>query len=147
MKTFFIRRSCVAWRMCCSSLRTAFQEFVRSLNTELFPKAKHQYCYVHLARTISRLVRPKFRKEILADFKLVYRAENAKSATENLGKFLDKWASKYPKLANMFASQEGLFEFYRFPSSIHRSVYTSNLIENNNKGLKHHAKLKEQFPK
>ena len=65
---------------------------------------------------------------------------------ENLGRFLDKWASKYPKLANMFASQEGLFEFYRFPSSIHRSVYTSNLIENNNKGLKHHAKLKEQFP-
>ena len=77
---------------------------------------------------------------------MVYLAEDAKSATENLGKFLDKWASKYPKLANMFASQEGLFEFYRFPSSIHRSVYTSNLIENNNKGLKHHAKLKEQFP-
>ena len=25
-------------------------------------------------------------------------------------------------------------------------IYTSNLIENNNKGLKHHAKLKEQFP-
>ena len=119
---------------------------IREKLLELFPKAKHQYCYVHLARTISRLVRPKFRKEILADFKLVYRAENAKSATENLGKFLDKWASKYPKLANMFASQEGLFEFYRFPSSIHRSVYTSNLIENNNKGLKHHAKLKEQFP-
>ena len=119
---------------------------IREQLLELFPKARHQYCYVHLARTISRLVRPKVRKEILLDFKLVYRAGNAEEAAENLGKFLGKWSGKYSKLANMFSSQDGLFEFYRFPASIQRSIYTSNLIENNNKGLKHHAKLKEQFP-
>ena len=49
---------------------------IREQLLELFPKARHQYCYVHLARTISRLVRPKVRKEILLDFKLVYRAGN-----------------------------------------------------------------------
>lgn len=119
---------------------------IREMLLSLFPKSKHQYCYVHLARTISRLVRPKIRKEILADFKLVYKAGNADAAIENLRLFLDKWAGKYPKLANIFARHDGLFEFYSFPASIHRSIYTSNLIENNNKGLKHHAKLKEQFP-
>ena len=82
---------------------------------ELFPKARHQYCYVRLARTISRLARLKVRKEILLDFKLVYRAGNAEEAAENLGKFLEKWSGKYSKLANMFSSQDRLFEFYRFP--------------------------------
>jgi transposase-like protein len=119
---------------------------IRDKLLELFPKAKHQYCYVHLARTISRLVRPKMRKEILADFRSVYRAESAKAAADNLDRFLEKWAGKYSKLVDMFARQEGLFEFYSFPTSIRHSIYTSNLIENNNKGLKHHAKLKEQFP-
>ena len=113
---------------------------------EVFPKAKHQYCYVHLARGISSIVRPKKREEILDDFKTVYKAENADDATKKLNSFLEKWSKQYSKLNAMFSSNAGLFEFFAFPTSIHKSIYTSNLIESNNKGLKHHAKLKEQFP-
>lgn len=119
---------------------------IRDKLLELFPKARHQYCYVHLARTISRLVRPTVRKEILSDFKNVYQADSAQEAARALEKFLGKWASKYPKLAAIFSCQDGLFAFYAFPAAIRSSIYTSNLIENNNKGLKHRAKLKEQFP-
>ena len=39
-----------------------------------------------------------------------------------------------------------MFAFYQFPKDIRVSIYTSNLVENNNKGLKHKAKVKEQFP-
>ena len=35
---------------------------------------------------------------------------------------------------------------YEFPKNIQQTIYTSNLIENNNKGFRHKAKLKEQFP-
>jgi len=46
----------------------------------------------------------------------------------------------------VFSNRESLYSFYDFPASIRCSIYTSNLIEDNNKGLKHKAKLKEQFP-
>lgn len=119
---------------------------LRNRLLECFPKARHQYCYVHLARNIARIVRVKDRTKVLADFKLIYGADTAEAAQEQLGNFLGKWTRKYSKLAGLLASQEGLFEFLQFPKSIRRSIYTTNLIENNNKGLKHHAKLKEQFP-
>lgn len=44
------------------------------------------------------------------------------------------------------SKRASLFEFYNFPANINRSIYTSNLIENNNKGLKHYSKLQKQFP-
>lgn len=101
---------------------------------------------VHLARTMSIIVRPKVRQEALDDFKQVYTSKTAEHAAEKLTAFIKKWQSKYSKLADIFEQRSGLLEFYKFPASIHRSIYTSNLMENNNKGLKHHAKLKEQFP-
>jgi transposase-like protein len=62
----------------------------------------------------------------------------------------------FKSLATFFANEKGLlhvvdtcnspFSFYEFPKSIQQTIYTSNLIENNNKGFRHKAKLKEQFP-
>ena len=43
-------------------------------------------------------------------------------------------------------AKNSLFEFYRFPEEIRASLYTTNLIERSNKGLKHLPKVKEQFP-
>ncbi|WP_366937478.1 transposase [uncultured Megasphaera sp.] len=60
--------------------------------------------------------------------------------------FLERFCGKYPRLKKVFQLHDSLFTFYEFPQSIRPTIYTSNLIENNNKGLKHHAKLKEQFP-
>ena len=36
--------------------------------------------------------------------------------------------------------------FPRFPEAVRKSIYTTNLIERSNKGLKHKSKVKEQFP-
>ncbi|RRF99407.1 MAG: hypothetical protein DUD39_04445 [Coriobacteriaceae bacterium] len=38
------------------------------------------------------------------------------------------------------------FTFYHFPEAIWKSIYTTNIIERSNKGLKHKSKAKEQFP-
>lgn len=114
--------------------------------TRQFPKAKHQSCWVHLDRTVSRLVRNNDRKTILADLKKVYTQNTSEKADAELNDFLEKYRSKYKKLDTIFSSRDSLYSFYKFPSSIRASIYTSNLIENNNKGLKHRAKLKEQFP-
>jgi transposase-like protein len=111
-----------------------------------FPKAKHQSCWVHLSRTICRLSRNKDRKNILNDLKNVYKQDTAEKADIELDLFVAKYKGKYKKVESVFSNRESLYSFYDFPPSIRCSIYTSNLIENNNKGLKHKAKLKEQFP-
>lgn len=72
--------------------------------------------------------------------------DDAEAARQALEAFLERFCGKYPRLKKVFQLHDSLFTFYEFPQSIRPTIYTSNLIENNNKGLKHHAKLKEQFP-
>ena len=112
----------------------------------VFPRAQHQSCWVHLARCVSRMVRQKDRKEVLDALKEVYRQKDKQQAQEALDSFLEQYKKQYPRLSRIFKVTGSLFTFYDFPESIWPSIYTSNLIENNNKGLKHRAKLKELFP-
>lgn len=111
-----------------------------------FPHARHQACWTHLSRQVARRVRISDRKDVLEDLKEVYRAEDAHAAQEQLEQFLAKHKKKYPQLGNCFLETDSLYSFYAFPKAIQQSLYTSNLIENNNKGLKHLTKKKEQFP-
>ena len=111
-----------------------------------FPRAKHQSCWVHLMRAVSRLVRPSDRKAVLDALKRVYQQEDAALARQELAVFLNSYRRKYKRLHKLFQNEASLFSFYEFPKSIRQTIYTSNLIENNNKGFRHKAKLKEQFP-
>ena len=65
---------------------------------------------------------------------------------KELSAFLNSYRRKYKRLHKLFQNEASLFSFYEFPKSIQQTIYTSNLIENNNKGFRHKAKLKEQFP-
>ena len=62
---------------------------------------------------------------------------------KELSAFLNSYRRKYKRLHNLFQNEASLFSFYEFPKSIQQTIYTSNLIENNNKGFRHKAKLKE----
>ena len=96
-------------------------------------------------RAVSRLVRPSDRKVVLDALKRVYRQEDAALARQELAAFLNSYGRKYKRLHKLFQNEASLFSFYEFPKSIQQTIYTSNLIENN-KGFRHKAKLKEQFP-
>ena len=119
---------------------------IRDALLRQFPQAQHQSCWVHICRNVAKLVRLKDRKEVLADLKPVYTQETATDAERELDGFIAKYRGKYPKLAVMFQNRVSLFAFYQFPKEIRTSIYTSNLVENNNKKLKHKTKIKEQFP-
>lgn len=120
---------------------------IRDAVKRQFPEAEHQQCWVHLSRTVSRYIRNKDRKEVLNDLKMVYRADKMENAQKELEVFLEKYCKKYPKIRDIFdRAAPSLFAFYWFPEAIRCSLYTTNLIERNNKGLKHTAKVKEQFP-
>ena len=122
-------------------------EGMRDAVKRQFPDADHQQCWVHLSRTVCRYIRNKDRKEVLGDLKRVYRAESEEEAKAALQEFRDKHEKQYPKLAGIFERAKGsLFKFYKFPEAIRKSIYTTNIIERSNKGLKHKSKVKEQFP-
>lgn len=119
---------------------------IRDALLRQFPAAEHQSCWVHICRNVCKIVRQKDRKAVLDDLKPVYTQDTADDAGTKLDEFIAKYSDKYPKLAKMFENRVSLFAFYQFPKDIRISIYTSNLVENNNKGLKHKAKVKEQFP-
>lgn len=119
---------------------------IRDACLEVYPKAMHQTCWVHLQRNVSRLVRAKDRKEILDQLKPVYQAANRTKAVEALEAFKAVIKKRYPKVEAMFDKHESLFEFLTFPKQIQRSLYTTNLIEGFNKHLKRYTRRKEQFP-
>ena len=84
---------------------------------------------------------------MLGDLETVYRADSEEAGKEARVAFLEKHGKRYPKLEGVFErAKESLFEFYKFPEAIRKSIYTTNIIERSNKGLKHKSKVKEQFP-
>ena len=112
----------------------------------VYPKAKHQIYLVHVSRQISSKVRVKDHKEILHDFKAVYQSDNDKLACEALATFKLNLEKTYPRVIENIVNNQPLLVFYDFPSSIRRSIYSTNLIEGFNKDVKRHVKRKEQFP-
>lgn len=118
---------------------------MRDAVRRVFPKARHQSCWVHISRRVAGQVRNNDRAEILGALKRVYNAKNAEDAEAILDEFIAVYGKKYPALKKMFLDRESLFSFYRLPESIHQSIYSSNIIEGSNSGLKLKTKGKLQF--
>jgi transposase-like protein len=119
---------------------------IRDVIQNIYPKARHQSCWVHLARNVSHAVRVKDRSEVLSDLKKVYTQDSLETAETELNVFMATWEKRYPKVTGMFKNNPSLFSFLSFPKQIRASIYTTNLIENFNKHLKRYTKRKEQFP-
>ena len=93
-----------------------------------------------------RLVRQKDREAIANELKIVYTSSSVEEAELQLEKFIKNNEHNYPKIRAFFSGKTNLFNFYNFPRSIWKTIYTTNLIESNNKNLKRRTKPKEQFP-
>lgn len=108
---------------------------------EVFPGAKQQRCLVHIGRNMSSGARRKDRQEILDGFARVYSASTEEEAKARLSAFVGKWGKTYPSFRKYLDMPE-LFSFYGFPSAMRRSIYTTNIIESFNRGLKRKLKAR-----
>jgi transposase-like protein len=135
-------RGCEEVLLCISDGLTGIEDVIH----KTFPKSDIQRCIVHIGRNIASKVRVKDRREILDDFKKVYRAETHEKAKEQLSAFIEKWEKSYKKMTTLICNQKYLLTFYKYPKEIRASIYTTNLIEGFNKQLKRKSKRKEQFP-
>lgn len=119
---------------------------IKEVITDVYPKAKHQSCWVHIARNVAHSVRVKDRSEVLFDLKKIYTSDSVNDADRALDSFVNIWKKRYPKVIKKLMNNSSLLTFLSFPKEIRASIYTTNLIENFNKHLKRYTKRKEQFP-
>lgn len=113
---------------------------------DIYPKALHQRCWVHVVRNISSKVRKKDKVAILNDLKLIYKANTIEVAYMELSNFYDKWSPLYESALKILGDTDSLFSFYSMPKCIRRSIYSTNIIEGLNKHFKRIISHKEQFP-
>ena len=113
----------------------------------VFPDTVTQLCVVHQIRNSCKYVVWKDRKPFCADLKEVYGAVNRDAADAALEKLSEKWGHKYRHAIESWRNNWGcLTSYFDFPLEIRKIIYTTNTIENLNRGIRKYTKTKVQFP-
>ena len=113
----------------------------------VFPKAEIQRCIVHQVRYTTKFVNYKDIKPFMKDLKAVYQAPTEEIALENLDILEENWGKKYPSsIASWRNNWPQLSTYFKYPSEIRKIIYTTNSIENFNRGLRKVTKSKSVFP-
>ena len=112
-----------------------------------FPDSLQQLCIVHQIRNSCKFLVWKDRKEFCKDLKMVYTAINKETALVELGKLKEKWQAKYKyAIASWEENWDNLSNYFDYPLELRKIIYTTNTIENLNRGIRKYTKTKTQFP-
>lgn len=113
----------------------------------VFPEAVTQLCIVHQIRNSCKFIAYKDRKEFCDDLKKVYTAINKQIALEEFETFKKKWQSKYKyAITSWEENWDNLTNYFEYPLELRKIIYTTNTIENLNRGIRKYTKTKTQFP-
>ena len=106
-----------------------------------------QRCIIHQLRNTFKYVSYKDSKELMKDFKLVYKAINESEALSALDVVEEKWGKKYPASIGSWRNNwTQLSTYFKYPSEIRKLIYTTNSIGNFNRQLRKVTKSKTIFP-
>jgi putative transposase len=127
----------------CTDNLKGFTEAIEGV----FPQTITQLCVVHQIRNSCKYVVWKDRKEFCRDLRGVYAAPTRQGAEEALVGFELKWGKKYKHAIGSWQHNWAhLSAFFDYPLEIRRIIYTTNTIENLNRGIRKYIKTKVQFP-
>ena len=127
----------------CSDNLKGFTQAISAV----FPQAVTQLCIVHQIRNSCKFVVYKDRKVFCQDLKKVYTAINRNLALEEFEQFKLKWYSKYKyAITSWEENWENLSNYFEYPLELRKIIYTTNTIENLNRGIRKYTKTKTQFP-
>ena len=91
-------------------------------------------------------MRQRDRAEVAEDLKQIYKSKNQIEAKEKAESFIQKWRSKYPKVAEKVKRRvENLTKFLKYPEAIKRYIYTNNMLERVIKEIRRRTKVIEVF--
>lgn len=127
----------------CTDNLKGFTDAIRSI----FPKTITQLCVVHQIRNSARYVVWKDKKEFMIDLKAVYDAPNREAAADALNAFESKWGKKYGYAVQSWRNNwDDLTHYFDFPHEVRRIIYTTNVIESLNSGIRKYTRSKNIFP-
>lgn len=111
-----------------------------------FPKTEFQRCIVHMIRNTMSFVSYKDRKELAADLKTIYGANNEEEAYNNLQELQEKWLPRHVSLQNWETNWDNVATFFKYSPSIRKLIYTTNAIESLNNSYKRINKGRRVYP-
>jgi len=127
----------------CTDNLKGFTQAIKAV----FPESVTQLCIVHQIRNSCKFVVYKDRQNFCKDLKMVYTAINKQTALEELEKFTLKWKGKYKYAITSWEDNwNNLSNYFEYPLELRKIIYTTNTIENLNRGIRKYTKTKTQFP-
>ena len=83
-----------------------------------YPQSVVQRCIIHQLRNTFKYVSYKDSKELMKDFKLVYKAINGSEALSALDVVEEKWGKKYPTAIRIWKDNwDVISPFFNFPQN------------------------------
>lgn len=127
----------------CSDNLTGIKEAINAA----YPKAIQQRCIIHIIRNSVRYVNRGDYKKFCGELKTIYTAVNEKTAFEALNELEDKWGKKFPSAVSVWKRNWAeIVPMFLFSPDLRKIVYTTNTIENLNRGIRKYTKTKSVFP-
>jgi transposase-like protein len=96
----------------------------------VYPRARHQRCWVHKMRNILEKARKCDYDEVKAGAQAIYLAENRAQAEAAFRRFRARWQTRYPSVVKRLGQDlPELLSFFSFPRHLWRKLRTTNIIE------------------
>lgn len=96
----------------------------------VYPRVRHQRCWVHKMRNLLEKARKCDYDEIKAGAQAIYRAESRAQAEGAFGRFRARWQRSYPAVVKRLGRDlPELLSFFAFPRHLWRKLRTTNIIE------------------
>jgi len=112
----------------------------------IFPKTEVQLCIIHQIRNSIKYIPWKHYREFVKDLKLIYKASSLEIAEHNLDLLETKWGKQYPMVITSWRTNwSRLSQFFKYPESIRKLVYTTNTVEGYHRMIRKVTKSKGAF--
>ena len=101
----------------------------RALET-VYPRVRHQRCWVHKMRNILEKVKRRDEKQVKAQAQQIYLAESVVAARRAFARLRFQWRSRYPSMIRQLERDlPELLHFLAFPRHLWRKLRSTNVIE------------------
>jgi putative transposase len=96
----------------------------------VYPRVRHQRCWVHKMRNLLEKVRRRDYDEVKAGAQAMYLAESRAQAEQTFRRFRARWRGEYGAMVRRLERDlPELLSFYAFPRPLWRKLRTTNVIE------------------
>src|ERR1700687_5824749 len=96
----------------------------------VYPRARHQRCWVHKMRNILEKVRRGDHDAVKQDAQRIYQAADLAAARRAFERFRFPWRAKYPQMVKLLERDlPELLTFFEFPRHLWQKLRTTNAIE------------------